>query len=292
MHKLFVLPFLAFLFFQPNDPHIGQKLFSHVERIQGRSHEGRLAYIKKQLQQLGVVYRTMPFDTTVTRGERTRKFKGENIIVRMGSGAKHVVVGAHADAVANSPGANDNGGGVAVVLGLIEYLRDRQWNFSIDFCFFDQEEVGLVGSAVYVARYAERPRHLAMINLDVVGTGEELYVGPVGGGDDDVIMPFVRKAAAQVRYPLHAVALYPGSDHLSFAAASLENISLSIVPKGDAERLTALLSGTGDRAQPPRVLEVMHTPRDSAVYVSPTALAASFEFTKTILHLLNDSLND
>lgn len=271
----------------------GNDLFAWVQGIEGRSPEGRREFVKKELKKLGVEFRTIPFDTTLGQGERARRVSGENVIVRLGKGLKHIVVGAHLDAVPNSPGANDNGGGVAVVLGLIKAMKNHPWNFSIDFCFFDQEEVGLIGSTFYVKRYKERGNHLAMINLDVQGTGEEVYVGPVGGGDDDRIMPIVREAARKTGFPFQAREFYPPSDWGSFADAKLENISISVVPKGDADLLGQAVRNQWkiDSTKVPHVMKVMHTPEDKSVHVSPKALSMSFEFTRTVLLLLNQSKN-
>lgn len=284
---LLVVLFLASPF-PPQD--IGTELLHYVRRIEGKTNEGRRAFVKQELRAMKVPFRTMPFDTTVKAGARENRITGENIIVRMGAGKRHLVVGAHYDAVPNSPGANDNGGGVAVVLGLIRTLKNHSWYATIDFCFFDQEEVGLIGSAVYVRQSPDHPRHLAMVNLDVEGTGEEVYVGPVGGGDDDVVMRFVRAARDKTRFLYFEHPTYPSSDHLSFAAAKLENISISIVPKGDGKRIVGWLSGENRGGEHfPKVLHVMHTPRDSSTYMSASALGMSYEFTKTVLMLLNES---
>jgi hypothetical protein len=271
----------------------GEKLFGTVQGIEGKSAAGRHEYIKEELKRMNVGFRTMAFDTTLKRGTRETRVTGENIIVRLGKGPKHLVVGAHCDAVPGSPGANDNGGGVAVMLGLITTLKDYGWKCSVDFCFFDQEEVGLIGSAVYVREYRERQRHAAMINLDVEGTGDEVYVGPVGGGDDNLIMKYVRAARDKTRLPYFENESYPGSDHESFARARLENISISIVPRGDGKKLSAWArSGFKPFANPgdiPVVLGVMHSSHDSSTYVTPKALSSSYEFTKAIVQLFNES---
>jgi hypothetical protein len=64
-----------------------------------------------------------------------------------GGAAPLVLVGAHLDSVAGSPGADDNASGAAAVLAIARMLaavpcRDRP----VRFVLFDQEEVGLVGS--------------------------------------------------------------------------------------------------------------------------------------------------
>jgi Zn-dependent M28 family amino/carboxypeptidase len=67
----------------------------------------------------------------------------------MGS-EKQIVVGAHFDTVAGSPGANDNASGVAVVLAIARYLKDTPCRKApVIVAFFDQEELGLFGSRAF-----------------------------------------------------------------------------------------------------------------------------------------------
>ncbi|MDQ3341666.1 MAG: M28 family metallopeptidase [Myxococcota bacterium] len=67
----------------------------------------------------------------------------------MGS-EKQLVVGAHFDTVANSPGANDNASGAAVVLAIARYLRDTPCRKApVIIVFFDQEELGLFGARAF-----------------------------------------------------------------------------------------------------------------------------------------------
>ena len=269
----------------------GPRLFQWVQGIEGKSPDGRRQFVREELKKMGVKYTTASFARDRHIGPNTERLEGENIIVTMGEGTKSVVVGAHFDAVPKSPGANDNGGGVAVVLGLIESLKEFDWKYRITFCFFDQEEQGLIGSAEFVKTYHDSTDHLAMINLDIEGTGEEVYVGPVGGGDDDVILPYVRRAVKKVEAILRESEHYPPSDHLSFANKKLENIAISIVPKGDVALLeNAVKKGWQiDPKEMPKVMKVMHTPNDKSSLVSPRALATSYEVVKSILLFLNES---
>ena len=271
----------------------GELLLRYVKGIEGNSPAGRRQYIIGKLKEFGVPFSELPFDTAITHSNGRRDtLRGENIVVTMGAGTSKIVVGAHSDAVPGAPGANDNGGGVAVVLELVRSLRGTRFHHSIDFCFFDHEEDGLIGSAVYVRARNRSNKHLAMINLDVEGTGDEVYVGPVGGGDDDIIMKYIREARDKTKYTYNESAYYPDSDHESFGRAKLENISISIVPKGDADKLSRWTkSGYRPFEKPedvPEVLNVMHSPRDSSTYVSPDALNMSYVFTKTTLLLLDE----
>lgn len=268
----------------------GETLLEWVKGIEGKNPAGRKQFVRDELRKMGVRYTGYSFARDRHIGEETTRLKGENIMVSLGEGEKSIVVGAHVDAAAGSPGANDNGGGVAVLLGLIQSMKDYEWKHRVTFCFFDQEESGLIGSAEFVKIYADSLVHLAMINLDIEGTGEEAYAGPVGGGDDDLIMPYVRKAASSNRIVLRESPHYPPSDHLSFANRKLENISISIVPRGDAALLEKAVQN-GWRVDPkemPKVMKVMHTPNDKSSLVSASALQKSYTIVHTVLQLLNE----
>lgn len=266
------------------------RLYGYVLGIEGKSHDERGFFIESQLREMGVGFFSSPFEQIRIHGDDTARIVGENIIARIGKGKKTIVVGAHYDAVADSPGANDDGSGVAVVLGLIQSLKNTAWNYSIEFCFFDREEDGLVGSAAYVRQFVDRRTHLAMVNLDVEGTGEEVYVGPVGSGDDDLLMPLVRQAAQKTKFSYKEDENYPDSDHESFAHEKLENISISIVPKGDSELLSEMVRNKWKVApgRLPKVMRVMHTADDSSREMTPEALKTSYEFARAVLLLLND----
>ncbi len=270
----------------------GETLINYVKEIEGKPPAGRRQFIKEKLIQFAVPFTVMPFDTVLRSGGRHDTLHGENIIVTMGARKRKIVVGAHCDAVPNAPGANDNGSGVALILELIRTLKSHEFNHTVDFCFFDLEESGLIGSAVYVQRYDHSFTPVAMINLDVEGTGDEIFVGPVGGGDDDIIMKYIHEARDERQFPYEENEIYPGSDHESFARAPMENISISMVAKGDVEKLVKWTkTGYRNIENPddvPVVLKVMHTPEDKSEYMTPEALYMSYQFTKTTLISLDD----
>jgi Zn-dependent M28 family amino/carboxypeptidase len=164
------------------------------------------------------------------------------------------------------------------------------WNYSVDFCFFDYEETKLMGSMYYVNQFVIPKKHLAMINLDIEGTGEEVYVGPVGR-NSNFLMRYIHEAAQKNGVPLVENSEYPESDYASFAEYRLENISISVVPKGDGERLSKFVHNgyKADSINMPKVLGIMHTADDRSKLVSPASLKMSYEFTKTLLMLLNGS---
>ncbi len=61
-----------------------------------------------------------------------------------------IILGAHFDTVMNSPGANDNASGTAVVLAVARYLKDMPCRTApVTIVLFDLEEAGLFGSRAF-----------------------------------------------------------------------------------------------------------------------------------------------
>lgn len=86
-----------------------------------------------------------------------------------------VLIGAHYDTVPGSPGANDNGTGVASLLALADAFATRQTARTLRFVAFVNEEAPnahspTMGSLVYAKRSEERgERIVAMISLETMG---------------------------------------------------------------------------------------------------------------------------
>lgn len=86
-----------------------------------------------------------------------------------------VVVGAHYDSVFGSPGANDNGSGVAALLALARRFAGKPTGPNLRFVAFANEEppffqTGQMGSLVYAGRCNTRGDQIsAMISLETIG---------------------------------------------------------------------------------------------------------------------------
>ena len=65
-----------------------------------------------------------------------------------------LIIGAHYDTVLNSPGADDNGSGVATLLHVARVISKGSYRRTVRLVFFTGEEVGLIGSARYAASIA------------------------------------------------------------------------------------------------------------------------------------------
>jgi Zn-dependent M28 family amino/carboxypeptidase len=102
-----------------------------------------------------------------------------------------VVVGAHYDSVLGSPGANDNGTGVAALLWLAARFADRRLPRTLRFVAFVNEEpphfqTDAMGSLVYARRCQQRGENVvAMLSLETLGCysdapGSQAYPPPLG----------------------------------------------------------------------------------------------------------------
>jgi len=86
-----------------------------------------------------------------------------------------IIVGAHYDSVVGSPGANDNGSGVAATLALARIFSGRQPARTLRFVFFVNEEPPFfttpdMGSLVYARRSGERGERIrGMLSLETIG---------------------------------------------------------------------------------------------------------------------------
>jgi Zn-dependent M28 family amino/carboxypeptidase len=86
-----------------------------------------------------------------------------------------VLIGAHYDSVFGSPGANDNGSGVAALLALARRFAGKPAQQTLRFVAFVNEEPpyflsGQMGSSVYAGRCKGRgDRISAMISLETIG---------------------------------------------------------------------------------------------------------------------------
>jgi aminopeptidase YwaD len=141
---------------------------SHSVGLRLRENEGRRAQLR---------IRARRYDSA-----------GHNVIGRIpGEGEGHIVVAAHYDTAANSPGATDNASGTAVVLELCELFAEQacacsgKRRLGIDFVAYGAEEYGRhgrhyghgdnLGSVEYVRRHPERVQEArAVVEADCVGT--------------------------------------------------------------------------------------------------------------------------
>jgi hypothetical protein len=127
-------------------------------------------YLKSEFEKLGFEFKEQAFSKAGYDGVN---FSAE----KKGSEKGFVIVSAHYDSV-NSPGADDDGTGVATLLMIAKALSNSELKQGIKLVGFDLEEVGLVGSKAY-AKYLdgqnEMENLLGLIQIEMTGYNPEKH---------------------------------------------------------------------------------------------------------------------
>lgn len=144
-----------------------------------------------------------------------------------------VVVGAHYDNVPYSgvaPGADDNGSGVAAVLEAARVLKNIDLPYTVIFAFWDEEEIGLVGSQAYAqAVESNNDTLIGYINLDMIAWDSdddgsvEIHVRPVAQSLD--LLEEVIFCNTEYEIGLELKIKNPGSSDSDYASFWNNNLS-------------------------------------------------------------------
>lgn len=142
-----------------------RKLTSFGPRCAGRpaAVEATLGYIREHLEASG-------YEAVEERyGEARYQTNALATLAGQDSELPLVEIGAHWDTVADSPGADDDASGVAGLLEIARCIRTAgPFNRGIRFCFFAEEESGLLGSTAHVRRL-EPGSVDGLISLEMIG---------------------------------------------------------------------------------------------------------------------------
>ncbi|NEP43679.1 MAG: M20/M25/M40 family metallo-hydrolase [Okeania sp. SIO2H7] len=81
-----------------------------------------------------------------------------------------VLISAHYDAVPGSPGADDDGTGIAVLLEMAREFATEPLKYPVRLVAFDMEEMGLLGSENYAEKLHQEQQELRlMLSLEMLG---------------------------------------------------------------------------------------------------------------------------
>lgn len=168
----------------------------------------------------------MPVRMRITTESRCTPLDGANIVCTLpGRSDERIVVGAHFDSWDIGQGSVDNGIGTAILFEVARILAaiSPDNERSIDFVWFDGEEMGLWGSRQYVEKHRD-DRIVAMVNMDMTGSPR----GFTAMGNDHVL-PLLEELVEQLRgYELSRGALnvlWTNSDHQPFMLAGIPTIT-------------------------------------------------------------------
>ena len=211
-------------------------------------------YIQERFEDAGYTVNVQPF---TSRGLTVNNI--EAVLPGQGAADEIIVVGAHYDSVADSPGADDNASGVAALLELARLLAGTTLPRTVRFVAFANEEAPFfygdeMGSNLYAARAQAQGEHVeAMLSLETLGyftdqPGSQRYPFPfsylypdtgnfIGFVGNLSSRSLVRKAVGAFRastaFPSEGVAAPSGiegihwSDHWSFWEAGYPAIMVT-----------------------------------------------------------------
>jgi hypothetical protein len=159
---------------------IHHKLKRHVEALAGRIGERNVwrpealaaaaGYIRASLEGAGYAVQAQSFES---RGRTLQNLEVE--LPGDTAPREIIVVGAHYDSIAGTPGANDNASGVAALLEIARLLAGNSYPRSVRLVAFANEEPPFfyseeMGSNVYASRSRERGEQIeAMLALETIG---------------------------------------------------------------------------------------------------------------------------
>ena len=239
--------------------------------------------ITTRIKALGLTAKLVPFSREDYQG---KKVEGVNILVELPSAAtRSLILGGHYDRVSVGAGAVDNAAACAVLLELLQILKEKPpANWKTTVAFWDQEEVGLIGSGAHVEANKDALPDL-YLNFDVFAYGDSLWVmSPDEGGR---AAKAVRQAAAKAKFPITMGASYPPSDHLVFIKAKVETLSFSLAGADEIAEVLEVLKQGKITGAPPKVLKIIHTANDTIDQVDAAAMAKALPVVVQAIRLID-----
>ena len=191
------------------------------------------------------------------------------VATKAGARRERIVLCAHYDTKIETPGAFDNGAGVAVLLTMAELLAERDLPVGLEWIAFSGEEYGGVGDKEYLRRRGgELEQILFVINVD--GVGQQL------GANSITMMassePFQAEVSAlKKKYPgVVWVDPWPASNHYTFYTRGVPSIAVSSVGMAN----------------------VGHLPTDTIEWISPAKLGEVVSLVADVVVGLQDKSLD
>jgi len=265
-----------------------------VQRLVQPSNAKRLEALRRLLDEKGVRYEIHEFPGS----EESRGVPGHNLVITLGDGPKDIVLGAHYDAEALDSGqlvegVVDNAASVVALVRAAESLAGRDNQHRIRIVFFDQEELGLLGSEAWL-KSQDRSRIAAAVNFDVVGYGDTVIYGGLKSDTAGVVREAVQTVCARKAIDCIRFQSYPPSDDRSFAAAGVPVVSIGLQPAADAHQMWLLMhkgphSGLAQGVTP-RVFSLIHTPADNMGALEPSAVVLAWEMAVDVVIELDEKL--
>jgi Zn-dependent M28 family amino/carboxypeptidase len=265
---------------------------SDLQRMVQPDNAGRLTALKALLDERQIPYTIQTFaGSTESKG-----VAGHNVVITLGDGPRDLVLGAHYDAVIQAngralDGVVDNGASVVALVQAAQALSAYNAKHRIIIIFFDQEELGLLGSKAWLAQ-ADRSRIDAAVIFDVNAYGDSVIFGGMKSDTQGQVRASMNAVCARRLLDCMRFDTFPPSDDRPFADAGIPVVSVGQQPAADAHQMW-LLMHKGPQAGlaqgvAPRVFTLIHTPADVMGAVEPAAVNRAFELAFDLIQDLDD----
>jgi hypothetical protein len=195
-------------------------------------HDKARDWLESQFKGFGLDVRRHKF-TGAAQAPGGGTVEGQNILgVHAGRTNKILLFGAHYDGAASGYGAAyDDGGGTLIVVELARVLSQYEWEHTLVFAAWDQEEAGLVGSDAYAKLLRKDDAEVVhAMNFDMTGINWPAKFGGTvdvplkvnfGGDGAEHFVKLWAASVAHAKYPVQSTVAGTGlaassSDHASF----------------------------------------------------------------------------
>ncbi|MEZ4851119.1 MAG: M28 family peptidase [Bacteroidia bacterium] len=251
-------------------------LLGYIQELEGKYNFERRDIIIRWLREKKIPIKLHKYAT------------GTNIIIPATKAPKFGVSG-HFDVVPRSPGANDNGSSIAVIMGLLEALQESPTqNIGVELMIFDEEETGLIGSTAYTQEFGVED-FIGLINLELVGMGNQFALWPLSIHDYNPIASGFERFCKQSEISTLRMdrIVMNTADHESFRDAGFEDaFTLTVISDQDKEVAAhyykALEFNVDQKtlyeiASQAPVFQHYHQPTDLSVHLSEESLQMTVE---------------
>ena len=193
-------------------------------------------YIKGQITALGLAPEVQTTTSVMqTDGVPFLAATVENVFTRLKGtgGGKAVLLSAHYDSVGVSPGANDNGTGVAAVLETLRAVKEGpQFKNDIIILFTDGEELGLLGATAFVDEHPWAKDVSVALNYDARGSRGPTIMFETSDGNRWLIDEFAKAAphpfANSLSGEIYKMIPY-GSDMTAYKQAGYQGLNFAYI---------------------------------------------------------------
>ena len=258
------------------------RLLDWVKEVEGKNRFGREKAVIKILERNKINFYIEKYDFL---GQQ-----GENIVIEFGSGKNEILVTTHYDVVSGSPGANDNGSCIAILIDVAKRLKKAKLKNKVKVIIFDQEEPGCLGSRAYVRRHGFE-NIIGVYNTELCGMGDVVGVWPVTKDvSDSAALGVLRDTVKKLGYGLEEAAELPifFGDHRSFRELGFKDaFCLSVVPGKDVEEIRRFVTISKEKLvfrsllglvikplgpKVPFMFQLYHSSEDKSKYLNESAL--------------------